>query len=255
MFFSRKSGIKKHWTRLYKTSLTDLNALIEEDHPWRDWAANSFPDGTAQFEFNSAIRILAGSDNWDLARRYLARSIEIIDRIFDEDKLTSPGCDLRYPANSATCRRTRAYARSLLGDVLDTEALHLASREFETYLLKQDDPTDRNEQKNYGWIAGIHLSLIGNDLARTGDNKRHYSVLQGVMTLASGSSAEHEAREIIGRFETFFDWARDPRTKARGGEHLEVTIGPFELALLRDKYIQQQGDDLDWKRVLADYSR
>ena len=114
MFFRRESGIKKHWAQLYKNSLAELNELIEEDYPWRDWQANSFPDATAAFEFKTAIRILAGSENWDLARRYLTRSLEIIHRIFEENKLVSPGCDLSFPANSASCRRTKAYAESLL---------------------------------------------------------------------------------------------------------------------------------------------
>ena len=190
----------------------------------------------------------------------------MIDRIFEENKLTSPGCNLRYPANSAVCRRTKAYAQSLLGGALDTDALVLASKEFETYYEKHDDPEDRNEQSSYHWIAGIHLSLIGNDLERSADllsrppaqsqyNKRHFRALKGLVELASGSGPKQATRDIIDRFDTFYDWARDPRTKARGGEHLDVTIGPLELALLRDRYIDRSGEDFDWKKVIADCAK
>ncbi len=266
MFFRKKSAIKRHWTRLYQRSLVELNELIEEDYPWSSWEANSFPEGTAEFEFDTAIRILAGSDNWDLARRYLDRSIEIVDRILEENKLTSPGCDLRYPANSAVCRRTKVYAQSLLGGALDRDALILASREFEAYYEKHDDPRDRNEQSSYHCIDGIHLALIGNDLeqaakllndphAKDRFNKPHFSALKGLVTLASGSAPGQTAREIVDRFETFFNRARDPRTKMRGDEHIVTTIGPLELAVIRDRYVHHGDEDLDWKRIIAQYSR
>ncbi len=266
MFFRRKSTAKAHWTRLYQKSFAELHELIEEDYPWSRWEANSSPDGTAKFEFNTAIRILSGSENWDLARRYLARSINIIDRISEENKLTAPGCDLRYPANSAICRRTKAYAQSLLGDRLDTDALILASREFETYFKKHDDPRDRNEQSCYHWIDSIHLALIGNDLERAAEllgsppaksryNEPHFRALKDLMKVALGSAPEQMTREAVENFETFFDRARDPRTRFRGNEHLPVTLGPLELAIIRDRYIYHGGDQFDWKRIIAEYSK
>ncbi len=265
MFFRRRSGIKTHWRRLYKKSLTELNELIEQDYPWRDWEANVSPDTLAEFDFKTAIRILAGSDNWDLARRYMTRSVEIVNRTIEEKKLMAPGCNLNYPANSARCRRIKAYAHSLLGGALDTEALILASKEFEAHYEKHDAPDNRNEQNSYHWIDSIHLSLIGDDLersmdllsrppARAGYNERHFGVLESVLQLALGQVPTKMRPHIADRFETFFDWARDPRKKARGHEHLRVTIGPLELALLRDKYIARH-DRLDWKRVIADYSK
>lgn len=33
MFFRKKSAIKRHWTRLYQKSLTELKELVEEDYP------------------------------------------------------------------------------------------------------------------------------------------------------------------------------------------------------------------------------
>lgn len=266
MFFRRQSAIKRHWTRLYQKSLVELNELIEEDYPWSRWEANSAPEDTASWEFTTAIWILLGSENWDLARRYLARSIQIIDRITEENKLTAPGCILGYPANSATCRRTKAYAQSLLGDRLDTESLILASGEFETYFMKHDDPRDRNEQTCYRLINSIHLALIGNDLERAADllgsrpaksryNKPHFDALKGLVKVASGSAPEQKTREAIERFETFFNRARDPRIKFRGNEHLPVTLGPLELAIIRDRHIYHGGEGFDWKRIIAEYSK
>ena len=208
---------------------------------------------------------MSGSENWELARRSLARSIQIIDRITEENKLTAPGCDLRYPENSAICRRTKAYAQSLLGGSLDTDSLILGSREFETYFNNHDYPRERNDQTCYRLINSIHLALIGNDLERATDllgsppaksryNKPHFDALKGLVKVASGSLTEQKRREAVERFESFFNRARDPRQKFRGNEHLPVTLGPLELAIIRDRYIYHGGDQFDWKRIIAAYS-
>lgn len=265
MFLRKRSGIKRHWTRLYKKSLAELNELIDSDYPSQNWDANVSPDGTASFEFKTAVRILAGSEDWDLARRYLTRSVALVDRVFKEDKLMQPGCKLRYPENSAICRKTKAYAEALLGGELDRDALIVASREYQAYFEERDDPKDRNEQRHYSWVASIQLALIGGDLERSGQllkrspshsrlNKRHLGALKDLAALASAAVRGPEAQGLVERFDAFFDLARDPRRSMEKGEFLPVTTGPFELALLRERYVHRNSGSVDWVRVIADYS-
>lgn len=266
MFALRQSRIKKHWTDFYRRNEKDLVELIEEDYPWRDWEANYSPEATAAFEFETGIRILAGSDNRALANRYFARSIQIVNRIFDEDRLTAPGCVYRFPRNRGSATRTHSYAQVVLGQQLDEDALRSASRDFENHCLATHRREHLDEQTSFDWINAIHLALLAGDVERGGrlltnlpepfgHHERHRAVLHLLISLADRNDIRQTEDEVARELDRYYDDIRNPRKKRTKGYYMPPTLGPLEIGLLRDKYLTGKDGSVDWTRTIESYTR
>lgn len=259
------ADIKNHWRALYQRDLPDYEKDLREELTWRDWDRNMMPDDAAAQRFSMAVRILSGSEDWALAKQYAERSLEIVERIIREDKLHSDRCIDNYPRNQGVTRRTQAYAQALLGQPLDASLLLAASKDYEADCKHYKTARDWNEQIQYYFINAIHLSLLGDDLKRAATllkgpqrplkaHTEHVALLKGLIRFAEGELDESEQATFVTDFEAFFDKVRDPRRQQPKGYFMEI-VGPLEMGLLLEKYVNHPGEEINWQRVIDRYSQ
>ena len=256
-------SIRAHWQNMYARDASDFEQILRNDVVWADWDRNLMIESAAERRFFNAIEILSGSDNWDLARRYAERSLEIIERVEAEGRL--PTDDDRYPRNRGRLHRTKVYASSFLGQAWDAGLLLSASRDYETHCRETyPDKKDWDSQIQYYFLNSVHLAALGGDLERAYSllrsppfpldaHSKHVNLLFELIQLSEDKFDHDERLRFVSDFDTFFNEIRDPRWMQPDGYFME-TIGPLEIGLLRDRYILHPGENLSWERVISDYS-
>ena len=267
MLWSKKqtgNAVKAHWEALYAANAQDFNKILDERLSWSQWERNSSPDSAAEVELSTGIKILLGSDDTALARRYLELSVEMADRIDSEDRLRT---SIEFPRNRGRVSRTRAYAQTLLGQPWTTHLLLSASKDYEEHCRRNyENLEDWHSQVQYYYLNAVHLALLGDDVKRADQlldsppyplnyQKEHAGVLKGLVRFIRGELSGQEVAKFVAEFESYFDRLRDPRIKQPGNSFRESFMCPVELGLLREKYIRHPGGATSWHRVIEDYAR
>ena len=228
--------------------------ILEMD-AFRTWERNSRPDGLAGDRLEYGLRLIYGGGSQEDARAYFELSRAVMNRALDENKLESPTCLSGFPKNRGQLVRAGTYAGALLGEPCSREALLAASTDLEAW-CKNYEPRQWKAQAQAHLLAAVRLALIAQDPARALDliksrrsfkwHEEESSSLREIARVAAGERAALAA-EAIQQFDAYFDRVRDPDHKS--DVYIEHGILRFELAVIREMYLEERAGALNWERA------
>lgn len=260
----RTLPLHSYWQYLYKISVSDLKAAVEDDYP--ETAPEHGLHGVAEQQFSRAIEIILGHGSPELAERYFDRGLVAVDRLMSNDAFTdAPGCLLRFPLNRAMATRVLVYTRAMRGQVLDKELLKAASVDFEEMARRYvdvDDPQDNNEQTRYYWIDSIHTAVISGDVSRARElldsiprpisyHARRFELLRQAVARSANELSAEELSSFISHFCQFYENARDPRNWNKTDFYTWSVVSAIELGMLRYTIIDHPGQHVDLSQVVT----
>ena len=230
--------------------------IIARD-PYEHWDLNCAPEMGADFDLFLALNIAFADPDHDLVRRFLSRAVEVADRAFAEDKFQNELCRGAYPYNVARALRIKAHCLSIMTGVTQEQLFREASRHFLKYCQHETAWTWLEETY---YLNGVRTALLAGDhvLAETvyqagqlPDGDEEPPILKALIDAAR--SGERLPAKAQASLEKLFERVRDPHHKKRSMP-LEVMIGPFEIACVRDKYVVSRDGRIYWRRVLRDFA-
>ena len=245
---------KALWLARYERDRSGFGEVLMWD-PFREWERNSMPEVSVQQEFRGGLYVAYafGSDH-EQAMAFLRRTCQVAQRVIDEDKLTSPVCQSRFPKNRGTLYRAYTYARAILGRSLDIEALRQSSRDFEEW-CKRYEKGEWDSQAQANYLSAVRLSLIAGDIDRAREllkTKRSFkwhNTEHGLWKLLveKREQARGDA-EFIALFNYYFAKLRDPSVVP--DVYMETDVLRLELAVIADKYITSDDGRIEWPRAV-----
>lgn len=246
------------WLARYERNRAGYPQMLGID-PLDGWARNHMPEMMVEEEMNAGLRIAyAFSTDHEQAVAFFRRACSVAQHAIHEDKLTSPMCNSSFPLNRGILYRAYTYARALMGEPVDIEALRQSSRDFEEWCKGyKKGEWDSQSQANY--LAAVRLSLIGGDIDRVRDllkTKRSFkwhNTENGLWKmLVEKGERRGDDGEFVALFNYHFGKLRDPRLVP--DVYMETDVLRLELAVIADKYIVSPDGRIDWRRAVESVS-
>lgn len=242
------------WVERYERDRNGFAEVLTWD-PFREWERNAMPESSVQQELRGALYVAyAWGVDHEQAVAFLNRACKAAERTINEDKLTSALSVASFPLNRGTLHRDYSYARAILGERLDEEALRQSSRDFEEWCKKYGKGQwDSQAQANY--LAAVRLASITGDIDRAREllktkksfnwHKVEHELWKRLVELSGTVRADAEFSEY---FMEYFDKFRDPRFIP--DVYMETDVLRLELAAIRDKYLVSGYGEIDWSRAV-----
>lgn len=252
---------KQYWLNRHDEN-SEFRVKDVATDPFLDWDLNTMPESSVEWNMFMALEICYANADESLAHRYLQRCLQVVERIFHEDRLIElhkRGKGL-FPVNRAAVYRAQAYAQALLGRGLDKNLLARAATDYEDYCNGEGkSPWDSQAQCYY--LNAVTLILLAGDRQRARELlaikrsfKWHAEQFVLYQELAQ-TTTEPPIQDptLPDRFGRFFDEIRNPGYDPEA--FIEKSTLRFELGALRDKYFISQNGEIDWQRVIDAVSR
>jgi hypothetical protein len=244
------TSTKSAWKDKYLKDASALGQIAEMD-PFRDWDHGSMPEMQVELDLGYAVEILLGDGDTTLARRFLARSVQMAERARMEDKLISPLCKVSFPGNRARMVRAAAYAEGLLGEPLDAAGMLQVARDFHEDVSAPGASDDEVDQADH--LSGVTAALIGGDqqLAACQIRTRRrfkWHPQRHRLLLRIASATTPLTADDLAEFDAYFDPLRHPGFKSE--IYLNVGMARLEMSVLRSMYYIRPGEPLSWDHVL-----
>jgi hypothetical protein len=253
-YHAKWAPYQESWDKLLKEDLDKKNRHLPDNMP------GSLVCKNLEFALDCAY---AGDHR--RAEVFLRRTIEHADWIEEQRRyLDTEVAEAGHPLNLAEIKRGRAYARWLLGEPLDREALLVASTYMTNWCrTKAEDRRRFQISMTMGtYLEGVRAALVGGDLAQAADQlgidqpfHRHHGVERSLWIRLIDGYPFPKA-PFRREFEEFFDRVRDPDF-VEGTPPRETFIRrdwlALETGLIRQMYLLNASpeDPMDPRAVLA----
>lgn len=265
MITSNPDGSVSHaenWKRNLAKRLPDLKEILTWDDLFEEWEFDTMPESYTWMELDHALDILYGDVDDALARRYLARALAVADRAFAEHKFENEKCIDGFPSNRGFANSARQYARALLGQGFDTDAMRTIPDDMAAFVEKEGLAWNDHSQS---WVlAGVRALLILGDAGATGDyldrfpafdyHKTELGLLKALIKAASKQEPPIDDPMLLTRWDKFFNRIRGPHYT--GPRHIaQPPQQRFEIAIIRHRWFVDPGKPIDWYAVIQSIRR
>jgi hypothetical protein len=228
--------------------------LLEWD-PFRDWQSLSMMEARAERELFNGLAVAFAKGVSDAnSISFFRRARAVAERALAEDKLNSPPLDSRFPMNRAMLLRALTYARSLLGEQVDTGAMVQSASDF-LHWCEGSGKKKWDSQDQAHFLAAVRLLVLVGDFDRLQGVLKSRKSLKWHATehtlwtlLSKRRGAVSDNLEFRSALDRFFEEVRLPRVF---DVFVELDILRLEVAAIRDKYLVALGDEVDWPRTVA----
>ena len=224
--------------------------------PYRSWGKNCAPELAAKEELIWGLKVAFSDPDHELVQRFLTRGVEITDRALVERKFENELCISGFPANIAVALRTKAQCLSIITGMTQEDLFREAGGHFLKF-CREENGWDSIAQNYY--LSGIRTTLLAGDyelaqaVYQTGQAPEHSEEPRILEQLISAArTGERSPSKTRADLDKLFEKTRDPRYNQK--PPLNVIVGPFEIACVRDKYVVSQDGKIDWRRVIGDFS-
>lgn len=239
---------KRH--ALWFSNDAGLDELIEKDTWMIGWDRPSdLPAIPVSEELSCALVCLYAGDQ-RRAKVFLNRAVRNADRLIAEQRyLDTDVAQAGYPKQLAWILRGRAYARWLLGELLDCRVLRQVAEQLASWCLEKAEDCKEFEIPTTmdAYIQAVRAAMIASDLDYAGELLKTRHKLRWHFA---------EERSLLGRliqmypeltdafdveFEAFFDKVRDP--DYHDGQRVEEWVPhdremlALETGIIRELYI------------------
>ena len=252
--------IEELWIARYEKNRDAYPQLLSWD-PFRDWERNRMPESSVENELLNGLRVAyAWTVSCGQAVAFFERACEVAQRVFYEDKLKSPLSSSSFPLNRGILNRAFSYARAILFESVDVEALRQSSRDFEQW-CKGYGKREWDSQAQANYLATVRLAFIAGEIDRAREllkNTKSFKwhdrehALWKRLADSDGQALRADA-EFAEQFREYFNQLRDPRFIP--DVYMETDILRLELALLRDKYLMSEDGVINFMRAVDSVPR
>jgi hypothetical protein len=242
------------WIAHYERNRAAYPDVLRND-PFVFWERDQIPEMAVDEELRAGLHIAyAWGTAHEQALAFLRRACSVAQRIIGEDKLTSPECVGGFPLNRGRVYRSYSYARALLGEPLDVEAVEQSSRDFEEWCRGYGKGEwDSQAQANY--LASVRLALISGNLDRARELLKtkksfrwHKDEHELWKILVEKREEIRRDEEFAHRFSRLFDKLRVPGFVP--DVYIETDILRLELPAIREKYLVDEDGVIKWSRAV-----
>lgn len=239
------------WAQRLHQRRDDLEHVLAMDRFAR-WETSSMPESVALQELSFGLGVLFGGDE-SMGEKFIERSLNICNRIIDEDKLLSDRCRDAYPINLAETLVVRGHSLAILKGRMDCKSFEEAVSHFH-----DGATTDHMQDKaNLVWSARILLILgcLDEAISVLESINQEQSLcdplgidwLNVARTVASGQ--DEIVKDVLS---LLFEEKRNPTLSATG--YGQIWIGRLELSLIIQRYLKSPLNCPDWRAAIRDFS-
>jgi hypothetical protein len=150
MALNRRVSLKPYWLEYVNANWEFLSRNVDSSL-FEHWDVSHSPYLTPGFEIISAVRVLFGNQDQPVARQYLERACQFVERLdaenrytYNEEKppeLKPLRLALALPANRGTAHLSVAFARAFLDDALpDVVMVTRAAEDLSAFIKENGAP-------------------------------------------------------------------------------------------------------------------
>ena len=257
-YMDRWARYPESWERLMHDDVFERNKHLPSDIPGTSVSACLL----------ASLQCLYAAER-EYADVLLRRTINHADRLISENRyLDTDIAEAGHPRNLAEILCGRAYAKWLLGEVLDRVDIRRGSEHYVTWCrTKAEDRRNFNDSFTMSYyLAGVRAAMIACDLDYAGEllkapdrfrwhHAREFDLWRRLVAMYPEVTDEFDEE-----FETLFDMVRDPDFVARGEIRQVFVRGMWvtlETGIIREMYIINASphDNPDPEAVLAAVAR
>jgi hypothetical protein len=254
---------RRLWRELLEKDHADLAEILSHDDLFEDWGRDHMPEVAAEEELHAGLDLLYGDVDPKMANQYLKRCIAVANRALAEDKFRkSRWCKAGFPENRGQAERVRQYARALLGQHLNTEALLSAADDIVQYFRQHADWPDSHTQAR--WLGAVRMTFVAGKPGRAlklveeaGSLEWHQKEADLLAVIAREAVVAQPVRndKLLQRLDRIFDKVRSPRWHGPAKVFNEPDEQRLELGVIRYKYFVSKDRSIDWDAVIESIRR
>jgi hypothetical protein len=246
---------RSFWIRNIEENPEDYNLILSID-PFAHWEQNSLPEGTAEDNFLYGLQLLYGQVEISKANIFFERSVKVVNRALEENKLNISYAKARFPFNRGKLLQVKGYSEALLGRMLDNILLLQACLDIERG-SKTLHKGRWDDQAQADYLCAVRLALITGDFQKAHNllqkrsnynfHSEQYNLYKTIIQVKTQTNKLLDA-SLFMEFEKFFDVVRNPNYIPK--VYLDRDLLRFELGIIREKILMNPNKEINWHNVI-----